>query len=135
MESARYRLEFFEDSKVSQRFKDFYNSTVYEIEEIKDKYGTEIPAPSHMIFGHTHQPIPWGSPKAPAIELPQLPKGKTFAMYNTGGWLNKMDENDQPRFCGAEIFFFETGEGLSSVSVGYDPKETLKSKKIRIIKI
>lgn len=117
MESTRYREEFLEDPEVRRRFTDFYNSTLLEIEEIKNKYGTKIPAPTRMIFGHTHQPIPWGSTEAPSIELPQLPKGKAFTMYNTGGWLNKMDENDQPHFCGAEIFFYDTGEGFSSVNI------------------
>jgi hypothetical protein len=131
METARYRIEFHEDPKVRERFKDFYSSTVYEIGEIKDKYYTDIPLPTRMIFGHTHQPIPWGSPKAPAMkpdELPQLPKGKIFTMYNCGGWLNKMDENNQPLFCGAEIFFYETNEGFSSVSIGYNPETSLKTK-------
>ena len=47
-------------------------------------------------------------------------------MFNTGGWLNKMDENNQPRFTGAEIFFYETGKGLSSESVGYTPEKNNK---------
>ncbi|UCH95348.1 MAG: metallophosphoesterase [Candidatus Aminicenantes bacterium] len=130
VETMRYRIEFHEDPKVRERFKDFYNSTVYEIDEIKNKYRTDIPLPTRMIFGHTHQPIPWGSPKAPSMkpdELPQLPKGKIFTMYNSGGWLNKMDENNQPLFCGAEIFFYDTGEGFSSESIGYNPGTALGS--------
>ena len=127
METARYSTEFFEKEEVRQRFKDFYSSTLLEIEEIKKKYHTEIPTPTRMIFGHTHQPIPWGALEAPSIELPHLPEGKVFTMYNTGGWLNKMDENNQPLFCGAEIFFYDTDEGVSSINVGYDPKEILKS--------
>ena len=122
MESSRYRIEFHDDPKVRERFKNFYSSTVYEISQIKEIYGMDIPLPTRMIFGHTHQPIPWESPKAPSIELPQLPKGKMFFMYNTGGWLNKMDENNLPQFCGAEIFFYDTDEGFSSVNIGYDPK-------------
>jgi UDP-2,3-diacylglucosamine pyrophosphatase LpxH len=125
MEATRYRIEFYKDPKVRERFKDFYSSTVYEIGEIKNKYCTDIPLPTRMIFGHTHQPIPWGSPKAPSIELPQLPKGEIFTMYNSGGWLNKMDENSQPQFCGAEIFFYDSGEGCSSESIGYDPETAL----------
>jgi len=123
MESSRYRIEFLEDPEVRERFKDFYSSTVYEISQIKDKYGIDIPLPTRMIFGHTHQPIPWEWPEAPSIDLPQLPKGKKFFMYNTGGWLNRMDKNNQLQFCGAEIFFYDTDEGFSSVNIGYNPED------------
>ncbi len=118
MKNTRYRTEFMEDPDVQERFKNFYKSTVYEISEIKDKYGVDIPLPTKMIFGHTHQPIPWNSPEALSIELPQLPKGTSFKMFNTGGWLNEMNEYNEPKFCGAEIFFYESGKGFSSVGIG-----------------
>jgi hypothetical protein len=128
LENTRYNTEFIEEPAVRERFKDFFNSTVYEIGEVKEKYCTDFPLPLRMIFGHTHQPIPWDSPKAPSIELPQLPKGTVFKMYNSGGWLNRIDKNLQPEFCGAEIFFYDTDEGFSSVNVGYDPENILARK-------
>jgi predicted phosphodiesterase len=127
-ETTRYRTEFIEDSNVRQRFENFYNSAVYEISEMKTKYNIDIPLPTKMIFGHTHQPIPWNSPNAPSIKLPQLPEGTSLSMFNTGGWLNKIDEYNEPKFCGAEIFFYETGKGFYSESIGYDPATALKMK-------
>ena len=114
---ARYREDFLKDAQVCERTTDYYSSSVYEIGEIKVRYGVDIPLPTIMIMGHTHRPIPWGSDKAPILPMPQLPEGKTLSIYNTGGWLNKMDENCQSQFCGAEIFCYETGKGISSVSI------------------
>lgn len=125
MEKTRYNENFIKDEKVRERFKDFYSSAVYEIDEIKAKYCTDIPVPTRMIFGHTHQPIPWGTPPpdAPSMkpgDLSQLPEGKEFIMYNSGGWLNYMDEEtNKLKFSGAEIFFYEPIEGFTSESVGY----------------
>ncbi len=118
---SRHREGFLQDPKVCERVRDYYSSSIYEICEIREKYDTDIPFPTSMIFGHTHQPIPWGSERAPVIEVPQLPEGKALTMYNTGGWLIKMDKNNVLQFSGAEIFFYETGKGFSSESVGYTP--------------
>jgi predicted phosphodiesterase len=118
MESSRYDKEFLDHPEVKERFVEFYNSTIAEIDEINRVYNTNIPAPTRMIFGHTHQPIAWGASDAPSIELEQLPKEKQpFSMYNAGGWLNKKNENGELQFCGAEIFFYETGKPISSVRV------------------
>lgn len=120
---ARYNKTFMEDPFVRARFKEFFDSTAYEIDEIKEKCGIDFPLPQRMIFGHTHQPIPWGASTAPKISLPQL-HGKELVMYNTGGWLNHLNkETKEMVFCGAEIFFYQTGEGFSSESVGYSPME------------
>ena len=115
--SSRFREDFLEDPAVCERTRSYYSSSVYEIGEIKEKYSIDIPLPTRMIMGHTHKPIPWDSDKAPILEMPQLPEGKSLAIYNTGGWLTKMDTNNQPQFCGAEIFCYETGKGISSVSI------------------
>lgn len=118
MESSRYDKEFLEHPEVKERFVEFYKSTAAEINEINSEYQTDIPVPTKMIFGHTHQPIAWGASDAPFIELDQLPKEKQpFRMYNAGGWLNKKNKNGQYVFCGAEIFFYETGKDISSVRV------------------
>jgi len=116
---ARYNIEFLTNPIVRQRFLDFYRSTLYEIEELKKNDDIEIPAPVGMIFGHTHQPIPWGSVNAPEINLPELPSGKKFGIYNTGGWLPKTDEQAKEFFFGAEVFFYDSNEGFSSTGIGY----------------
>ncbi|MCX6580902.1 MAG: metallophosphoesterase [Candidatus Aminicenantes bacterium] len=120
MTSSRYDEEFLEHQEVRDRFVEFYNSSIAEIDEINQAkvYKKDIPAPTKMIFGHTHEPISWGDPKAPAIILAQLPNEKQpFRMYNSGGWLNKIGKDGKLEFCGAEIFFYETQEGISSVRV------------------
>ncbi|MCD6117920.1 metallophosphoesterase [bacterium] len=116
---ARYNIEFLTNPVVRQRFLDFYRSTLYEIEELKNNDNIEIPDPVGMIFGHTHQPIPWGSVYAPEINLPELPSGKKFGIYNTGGWLPKTDEQGKEIFFGAEVFFYDSKEGFSSTGIGY----------------
>lgn len=124
MGSSRYDKEFLEHPEVRARFVEFYKSTVAEIDEINRVYNTEIPVPTRMIFGHTHESIPWGAPEAPSIELEQLPQEKQpFRMYNTGGWLNGKDKNGKLIFCGAEIFYYETNEGMSSIKI-VCPQET-----------
>lgn len=124
VETSRYRVEFMEDPKVRERFKDFYSATACEIQEMNRQRGMNLPLPTTMIFGHTHQPIPWNSPHSPSIQLPQLNGEKLFYMYNTGGWLNKKGADGKPEFCGAEIFFYETGKGMSSVNIAYKPEHS-----------
>jgi hypothetical protein len=114
VQSARYRTEFMDDPMVRKRAFKFYESSVYEIEEIKSENGIEIPLPSRMIFGHTHQPIPWGLPSAPSIRLSD---GRDIRLYNTGGWLVKKDAEGKEEFCGAEVFFYDTKEGFSSEGI------------------
>ncbi len=114
---ARYREDFQKNPAVCERTQDYYSSSIYEIGEIEKIYDVKIPFPTTMIFGHTHKPIPFGSSKAPLLDIVQLPEGKKLVMYNTGGWLSSMSHKKQPQFCGAEIFFYETGKGISSVSI------------------
>jgi len=121
MEDTRYSTKFAEDPRVRRMLADFYASTAYEISQLKEKYGVDIPLPTSMIMGHTHQPIPWQSPRAPTIRLPQLPGDKPFSLYNTGGWLYRREADGQLSFCGAEVFFYESGKGISSKAIGYTP--------------
>ena len=116
---ARYNEEFLTNPVVRQRFMDYYHSTLYEIEELKKHDDIEIPQPVGMIFGHTHQPIPWASVDAPEINVPELPSGQKFKIYNTGGWLPKTDNDGEEFFFGAEIFFYDSKEGFSSTGIGY----------------
>lgn len=125
-EPTRYRIQFLKDPKVKNRFIQYYRSTIYEISELKNKYGIDIPTPAKVIFGHTHQPIPWDDPLK--LTIPQSEKTPRHAIkiYNTGGWLNRMTKNKELQFCGAEIFFFDSETGFSSTSIGYDPQEREK---------
>jgi len=116
---ARYDQQFLTNPDVRQRFLDFYRSTLYEIEELRENDNIDIPQPSGMIFGHTHQPIPWGSVKAPEIRVPELPSGNKFKIYNTGGWLPKIDRNGNEFFYGAEVFFYDSKQGFSSTGIGH----------------
>ena len=72
----------------------------------------DIPAPSHVVFGHTHQPIPWGS-----SELFDTVDGKDVRLCNTGGWLLKQEPDGSLDFVGAEVLVYETGIGLHSHSI------------------
>jgi hypothetical protein len=61
-----------------------------------------------VVFGHTHQPIPWG-----ADELVDDIDGHTVRFCNTGGWLLKADGDE---FVGAEVVVYESGRGFRSHS-------------------
>lgn len=116
--SSRYDKKFLDHPEVRERFLEFYNATIAEITEINRVYNIEIPVPTRMIFGHTHESISWETPEAPSIELAQLPKEKQpLKMYNTGGWLNAKDKNGNIIFGGAEIFYYESNKGITSVKV------------------
>ncbi|MCP4137811.1 MAG: hypothetical protein GY754_43015 [bacterium] len=118
-DDTRYSKVFLTQEKVRERFLNFFTATANEIYQLNE-YGHHIPIPSKMIFGHTHQPIPWGSEEA-KINPPQL-SGETLYMYNTGGWLNKKNSAGKLEFGGAEIFFYETGKGFTSVSIDHQPE-------------
>jgi hypothetical protein len=93
---------------VQQRFSNFYVQSLREIDDINKKTGIMLPPPEKIIFGHTHQPISWNSPL--------IPPGGVFPrpvkLYNTGGWLETGG-----KFCGAEVFIYETEKGFSSVNI------------------
>jgi len=109
MEATRYSRDFITKKEVQQRFLDFYNASLFEIEAINTKYpGLNIPGPSRVIFGHTHQPIPWNDPNPPEIVAAK----QKVTLHNTGGWLTEGGS-----FCGAEVFTYETGKGFSSIPV------------------
>lgn len=120
IQSARYAEEFVKNPKVRERFINFLSSTLLELEALHNENGIEIPTPTRMIFGHTHQPKPWGAQDAPSVDLPGLPPGKRFMIYNSGSWLPKVNKNGKSIFYGAEIFFYKSQEGFSSIHVGRD---------------
>lgn len=109
---TRYSEEFIYEKDVRERFGRFYNASLLEIGDINSKPEHNIPAPWRVIFGHTHQPIPWGASKPPKFYAVSSAAPKPLTLHNTGGWLS-----EKSRFCGAEVFTYETDKGFSSVSV------------------
>jgi len=72
--------------------------------------------PRHVIFGHTHQPIKWRAPDSPKAKWVSDSGIHQIRMYNTGGWLNKKEEEGE-KFVGAEVFTYSTTTGFSSVPI------------------
>lgn len=114
---TRYNREFMEKKEVQRRFADYFKASCREIRTINEKFDQAIPDPQTVIFGHTHDPVPWGAStlNTENFGIPELPK---VMLYNTGGWLNRRKGNEV-EFCGAEVFSYRTGEGFKSYSIGY----------------
>ena len=73
---------------------------------VREKHITQI------IFGHTHQPIPWNDPH-PGVFGPEDPIVlRGLSLHNAGGWVSR-----DGKFCGAEVFLYETRKGFSSIAV------------------
>ena len=114
---ARFNDEFVDPEKpeVRERFANFYRSCIREIERLKNPVhgrAVDIPKPpGRMIFGHTHIPVSWDK-----MEYHHNVDGNDVYLHNTGGWLTRI-EGDTKEFCGASIFFYETGHGFSYKSV------------------
>lgn len=113
MENSRYSEEFIYKKDVKKRFLNFYNSSLFEIGAINENYPSiNIPAPSRIIFGHTHQPISWDEKNPPKMNTVSYASPRRVTLHNTGGWLE-----DNGRFCGAEVFTYDTSKGFSSVPI------------------
>jgi hypothetical protein len=98
---------------VRERFRRYYRHSLNELSQLASQHGIRVPPPSHVVFGHTHQPIPWGTD-----ELADDLDGHVVRFCNTGGWLLKPDAvND---FVGAEVVVYESGRGFRSQSVRSD---------------
>jgi hypothetical protein len=97
---------------VRARFRSYYSQSVAEQRRLAREHGLMLPEPSHVIFGHTHQPIPWGSQ-----ELIDVVDGRTVRLCNTGGWLLRDEPDGSQSFPGACVVLYETGRGLRSVAV------------------
>ncbi len=93
----RYNREYFELPEVQERFFDYYNACLAEIEDLGKLYNIHIPEPDKIIFGHTHEPIPLEKPLKMTSH-----QGNAVNLYNTGGWLSK---NFQPDLSGGYIIF------------------------------
>ncbi len=111
MEQARYSKQFLKRPSVRERFRSYYHTSLNEMERLHKEYNLDIPAPSHVIFGHTHQPISWDSD-----ELMTRVNGNVVQLCNTGGWLLR-EEKGKVDFVGAEIVIYESGKGIKSTSI------------------
>lgn len=111
LEHARYSAEFLSRRSVRERFRRYYGYTLAEIERLRREYRLDIPPPRHVVFGHTHQPIPWN-----AEELVDEIDGRPIRFCNTGGWILKEDKSSLD-FVGAEVLLYESGKGVRSVSI------------------
>ena len=116
IEETRYSEEFIHKKEVQERFMNFFSASLLEIDQLNRQFGYEIPAPRHVIFGHTHQPIPWGDPNAPKAKISSGVGVQPVILFNTGGWLNKKEE-DVMKFVGAEVFTYSTEAGFASASI------------------
>ncbi len=114
LEHTRYSREFLARPSVRERFRQYYRYSLAETERLRAEHGIEIPRPTHVIFGHTHQPIPWDAP--PGEELADIVDGQKVSFCNTGGWLLREDQSSLD-FEGAEVLLYETGSGVRSISV------------------
>lgn len=107
---ARYSRLFLSDPAVRTRFRRYYHHSLNELAQLSRDHGIDVPPPSHVVFGHTHQPIPWG-----AGELEDDIDGHTVRFCNTGGWLVK--DTGGAEFHGAEVVVYDTAAGFRSVSI------------------
>ncbi len=112
IERTRYSEEFIYKEDVKERFKRFYASSLLEIGDINSRTNLNIPAPWRIIFGHTHQPIPWNALNPPKLDTVSSASPKRLTLHNMGGWLE-----EGGKFCGAEIFTYETNKGFNSISI------------------
>jgi len=111
LEHTRYSREFLTRPSVRERFRQYYRYSLAETERLHAEHGVAIPPPTHVVFGHTHQPIPWE-----AEELVDVVDGHRVSFCNTGGWLLRENQASLD-FVGAEVLLYETGSGVRSVSI------------------
>lgn len=111
---ARYSDRFIQKPTVLERFAAYFDCSRAEVERLNADHGLGLPAPTEVVFGHTHQPIPMGDPDAPTAVIDG---GEAVRLYNTGGWLWRDDIPGYREFCGAEVITYRTGEGFVSHTI------------------
>jgi 3',5'-cyclic AMP phosphodiesterase CpdA len=111
LEHTRYSKAFLTRPSVRERFRQYFRYSLSEIERLRIEHGLDIPRPAHVVFGHTHQPIPWDHE-----ELVDEVDGAGVRFCNTGGWILKEDVSSLD-FVGAEVLVYESGTGIRSVSI------------------
>jgi hypothetical protein len=109
---ARYSREFMNQPRIRDRFRRYYRYSLNEIRQLSREHGIDLPAPTMVVFGHTHQPIPWGSE-----ELSDAVDGRRIRFCNTGGWLRQNEWDSPLQFPGAEVLTYETGKGFTGRSI------------------
>jgi hypothetical protein len=112
VEQTRYSETFLQSPDVRQRFQRYYRHSVAELRRLAEEHSVSLPEPTHVVFGHTHQPIAWGSE-----ELSDVVDGRTVRLCNTGGWLLRDEPDGTRSFPGASVVRYETGRGVRSVAV------------------
>ena len=112
MEQARYSKQFLKRPSVRERFCSYYHTSLNEVQRLHKEHHLDIPVPTRVIFGHTHQPISWDSD-----ELMTQVNGGVVQLCNTGGWLLREEKGDLD-FVGAEVVLYESGKGIESKSIG-----------------
>jgi UDP-2,3-diacylglucosamine pyrophosphatase LpxH len=110
---TRYSRSFLARPPVRERFRRYYRSSLVELERLRREHGHDLPAPRHVVFGHTHQPIAWGSD-----ELRDTVDGHELGFCNTGGWLLRERADGRQEFPGAEVVLYESGRGVRSIAIG-----------------
>jgi UDP-2,3-diacylglucosamine pyrophosphatase LpxH len=116
-EDARYSETFIKKEEVRNRFRDYYQASLSEVDELNSKFNFNIPYPQKVIFGHTHQPIQWDDPQAPSIKFSNHQQTYEINLFNMGGWLYRKTKMDKKEFCGAEIFIYDSDSGMRSVNL------------------
>ncbi len=110
---TRYDAEFTSKPAVKKRFRAYFVASLLELQRLNGQ-GFELPNPRTIVFGHTHEPIQWGSPDAPSEFLEDV--GDVVRLYNTGGWLHE-DPGALPDVVGGAVFKYESAAGWSSLVV------------------
>jgi predicted phosphodiesterase len=112
-EQARYSRSFLVRPAVRERFRRYYRICLDELDRLRREHGLDLPPPRHVVFGHTHQPIAWGSG-----ELADTVDGHPVRFCNTGGWLLRRTADGRLEHPGAEVVLYEAGVGVRSIRVG-----------------
>jgi len=111
VKDTRFSEEFIHKREVLDRFRTFFGASWVEICDLNEKFQLGIPMPRKVIFGHTHQPIGWGTQQAPRV---QVTGGNVVTLYNTGGWLWRDLRKRPGDFCGAAVFVYDSATGFTS---------------------
>lgn len=116
----RHNDSWMTEPLIQSIFKQYFEYTRKEIEEINHAYelngktDEKLALPAHIIFGHTHCPLPWDPAGFTSILSYH---NEPLHLYNTGGWLKQMEKNGDLVFDGAEVITYQTGQGFKSHSI------------------
>ncbi len=112
---ARRRENFAQSQR--QLIADYYRACLKELEMVNRQGPVAVPSPNRIIYGHTHEPAGWGDLRVCFDLEPGLGDGtvRRVTLHNTGGWL--YEDEARSRFCGAEVFLYESGSGFDSVRI------------------